>query len=277
MSSIISISNQKGGVGKTTTAINLAASLAAAEKRTLLVDMDPQGNASSGVGVFRDQVKQSIYHALIGEADVVSTVLPTAMPNLFLIPSNEDLIGFEMEFLQAPGREAVLKEVLGKIKDQYDYIILDCPPSLSLLTLNSLTACDQVLIPLQCEYYALEGLSALMRTVELVKQAYNPNMVIEGIVLTMFDGRNRLAKQVMDDVAEHFPEKLYRAIIPRNVRLSESPSHGKPVLLYDATCSGAKSYFEMAEEFMNRQRVGGAEKIVSPLSDKIKTIPETMA
>ncbi len=253
MSSIISISNQKGGVGKTTTAINLAASLAAAEKKTLLVDMDPQGNASSGVGVFRDQVKQSIYHALIGEADVQATILPTAMPNLFLIPSNEDLIGFEMEFLQAPNREAVLKGVLAKIREQFEYIILDCPPSLSLLTLNSLTACDKVLIPLQCEYYALEGLSALMRTVELVKRAYNPSMVIEGIVLTMFDGRNRLAKQVMDDVAEHFPEKLYRAIIPRNVRLSESPSHGKPVLLYDATCSGAKSYFEMAEEFITRQ------------------------
>ncbi len=252
MSRIIAISNQKGGVGKTTTSVNLAASLGALEKKVLLVDLDPQGNASSGVGIHLQPEQKQIYHVLLSEETLQNVLVQTEVPFVTLAPSGPDLIGFEIEGIEIENREQCLKKGLETVADQYDYIIIDCPPSLGLLTINSLTAAHHVLVPLQAEYYALEGLSRLLNTIELVQQSINPSLTLEGIILTMFDQRNSLAHQVANEVKEHFPSKLWYTKIPRNVRLSEAPSFGKPVLLYDVRSTGAVSYLALAQEFLER-------------------------
>lgn len=245
---IIAITNQKGGVGKTTTAINLCASLAVAEKPTLLVDADPQGNATSGLGVDKDTLESTVYEAIFEPGAVEDAVLETTMPFLHLLPSNRQLTGAEVELVSEVGRELKLKQALEPLREKYRYIIVDCPPSLGLLTINVLTAADSMLIPVQCEYYALEGLGQLLGTVKLVQSALNPNLEIEGVLLTMFDKRLNLASQVADETVEYFGEKVYKTIIPRNVRLSESPSFGKPILLYDIQSKGAESYLQLARE-----------------------------
>jgi chromosome partitioning protein len=253
MSLVLAIVNQKGGVGKTTTAVNLAASLAAQERRVLVVDLDPQGNATSGLGIPRDQAdRPTIYHALLGESDARSATLPTEVPNLFVVPASSDLVGAELELVTAEGREQRLRDAIAPVRDGYDYVLIDCPPSLGLLTINALTAADRVLVPLQCEYYALEGLGSLLRTIELVRQNLNRELQLEGVVLTMFDARNNLARQVMKDVQGHLPGQVYETVIPRNVRLSEAPSHGRPALLYDIESKGAQSYLQLASEVQKR-------------------------
>jgi chromosome partitioning protein len=253
MSLVLAIVNQKGGVGKTTTAVNLASSLAAAEKRVLIVDLDPQGNASSGVGVPRDQGdRATIYHALLGEQDVRAAIRPTEVPNLFILPSDPDLVGAELELVQAEGREGRLRAAVEPLRRDHDYILIDCPPSLGLLTINALVAADRVLVPLQCEYYALEGLGSLLKTIELVRGGLNRELQLDGVVLTMFDNRNNLARQVAKDVQGNLPGQVYETVIPRNVRLSEAPSHGRPVILYDIESKGAQSYLALATEMLER-------------------------
>jgi len=253
---IITIANQKGGVGKTTTAINLSACLAAAEKRTLLIDLDPQGNATSGVGISREEVARNIYHVLFDEKGLKEIVCGTAIPFLEVAPANIDLIGAEVELVGVLARESQLKKHLEPIRSQYDYVLIDCPPSLGLLTINALTAADSVLIPLQCEYYPLEGLSHLLHTIQLVKRALNPELRIEGIVLTMYDARVNLSAQVAKEVRDHFPGQVLETIIPRNIRLSEAPSFGKPIILYDIRCPGAESYLDLAKEVMDHAKKG---------------------
>ncbi len=248
MGRIIAIANQKGGVGKTTTAVNLCASLAAVEKRTLLVDMDPQANAVSGLGLDKTALEHTVYDVLFDESLAARAVVDTVMPNLRVLPSNQQLTGAEVELVSEVGREFRLKRALAPIRDQYDYIVVDCPPSLGLLTLNTLTAADSLLIPVQCEYYALEGLSQLLGTVRLVQSTLNPGLEIEGVLLTMYDRRLNLASQVAEETMGFFGDKVYNTIIPRNVKLSESPSFGKPILLYDVQCQGAKSYLQLARE-----------------------------
>lgn len=253
MSKITAVANQKGGVGKTTTAINIAASLATAEKRILLIDTDPQGNSTSGLGLDKDNLNGSLYDLYIGTKTVEEIVMDTTLPFLRIIPSNIELIGSELELAVKEGRETILKHALDPVRDNYDYIFIDCPPSLSLLTLNALVAADSLLVPMQCEYYALEGISMLLRTFNLIKDSFNPSLEIEGILLTMFDGRNILANQVADELKRHFGEKVYKTLIPRNVTLAEAPSHGKPVILYDIRSKGAQSYLELAKEIMKNE------------------------
>jgi chromosome partitioning protein len=251
MTRILAIANQKGGVGKTTTAVNLGASLGVAERRTLLVDLDPQGNATSGLGVARDRVGPTVYQALVGEMPLRDVIRPTESPHLDIAPATIDLIGAEVEMAGLEDRQGRLAAALAPVARAYAYVLIDCPPSLGHLTLNALTAADGVIIPLQCEYYAMEGLSSLLSTIELVRASYNDRLAVEGIVLTMFDPRNRLALQVADEVRRHFPDRVFRTVIPRNVRLAESPSYGKPALLYDITSKGATSYLELAKEVLS--------------------------
>lgn len=255
MGKIITIANQKGGVGKTTTSVNLAASLAAAENKVLLVDIDPQANASNGVGINTKKLEKTIYETMVNRIPAESAVLQTEMPYLFLMPSHINLVGAEIEMVSLPQRETVLKRALASIKKDYKYIIIDCPPSLGLLTLNALTAADSVLIPVQCEYYALEGLGQLLNTISIVRYHLNPELDIEGVLLTMFDSRLRLSNQVVEEVRNHFENKVFKTLITRNVRLSEAPSHGKPVILYDALCTGAQNYLELAREIESRNQV----------------------
>jgi chromosome partitioning protein len=253
---VIAVVNQKGGVGKTTTAVNLAASIAAAERRTLLLDLDPQGNASSGVGVSPRTVERSVYDALIGRATLRDTMLPTELAALWVVPSKQDLVAAEVELIDDPNRAHKLRDLLDEFlqAESFEYVFIDCPPSLGILTINALSAADSVLVPLQCEYYALEGLTSLMATIDRVRRGTNPNLDIEGVVLTMFDPRNNLAHQVADEVRGHF--RVFDAIIPRNVRLSEAPSYGKPALLYDAQSKGAQGYLSLARELLEGRRDG---------------------
>ncbi len=252
---IIAIANQKGGVGKTTTAVNLATALAAAEKKVLLFDLDPQGNASTGVGIARQARLVTSYEVLVGSKPVKAATVATSVPHLSLVAASVDLSGAEIELVGAERREYRLREALTAQVLPFDYVLIDCPPSLGLLTLNALVAAHAVLVPLQCEFYALEGLSHLVRTIERVKRHLNPALEIQGVVLTMFDKRNNLSDLVAADVRDHFGDKVYETVIPRNVRISEAPSHGKPVLLYDFRCPGAQAYVHLAGEVLRRERL----------------------
>jgi chromosome partitioning protein len=248
---VIAIANQKGGVGKTTTSVNLSACLADLGKKVLLVDLDPQGNSTSGFGFEKTKIKKSVYDVLVNDAPVESVILQTEIENLMLMPATIQLAGAEIELVSIMSRETKLKRVLDKIKYNYEYVIIDCPPSLGLLTINSLTAANSVLVPIQCEFYALEGLSQLMNTISLVQKNLNPALSLEGVVLTMFDARTNLSIQVVDEVKNHFRHKVYQTIIPRNVRLSEAPSHGKPITHYDPKSKGAEVYLDLAREVID--------------------------
>jgi len=251
---ILAIANQKGGVGKTTTAVNLATALAAVGRRVLLIDFDPQGNASTGLGIRSNERLITSYDLVLGEADLAAAVKPTAIPRLSVVPSTIDLTGAELELVSMVRRESRLREALNAADLPYDHILIDCPPSLGLLTLNALTAANSVLIPLQCEFYALEGLSHLLKTIELVRGRMNPCLAIEGVVLTMYDRRNSLTSHIEQDVREFLGTQVYKTVIPRNVRMSEAPSHGKPALIYDLHCPGSKAYLKLASELLKREK-----------------------
>ena len=256
MNKIICIANQKGGVGKTTTAINLSASIATAEKKTLLIDCDSQGNASSGLGVNQDLIREkNFYHALIGNLPLRDVILPTAVPNLDIVPCNRDLVGVEVEFVAIQNREKQLRTLLQQLDVVYDFIIIDCPPSLGFLTVNAMVASDYLIVPLQCEYFAMEGLGHLINTIRLIKAKLNPSLTLGGILLTMYDTRNLLSRRVSEDVRKYFGDKVFNVVIPRNVRLSESPSHGLPIILYDIKSRGAIAYMELAQEILSNGRL----------------------
>jgi chromosome partitioning protein len=271
VSRIIAIANQKGGVGKTTTAINLGACLAVAEKKTLVIDMDPQGNATSGLGIDKDEVERSIYDVLIDGMTAADAVVPEVhFPYLDVLPATRDLVGAEVELVNRKGRENILRGALKDLREQYEYVLIDCPPSLGLLTLNTLAAADSVLIPIQCEFYALEGLSQLLNTVTIVQKNLNPRLQIEGVLLTMFDGRLNLSRQVAEEAKEYFGPKVYRNTIPRNVRIAEAPSFGKPIVLYDVMSVGAKSYLALAKEVIARK--GHKASAAQPAADAVPPI-----
>ena len=258
MGKAIAIFNQKGGVGKTTTNINLGACLALKGKKVLMIDIDPQGNTTSGIGIRKRVLKETIYDVLVDDSiDINKVILPTRTENLFILPASVDLAGAEVELASLEGREGRLKKAVDSVRDKFDYILIDCPPSLGILTLNSLTAVDSVLIPIQCEFYALEGVSQLISTIELVKKNLNPNLYIEGVVLSMFDGRTNLSQQVVAEVKNFFGEAMYNTIIPRNVRLAEAPSFGLPIITYDPSAIGARAYQEFTTEFMKREKKHG--------------------
>jgi len=265
MGKVIALANQKGGVGKTTTAINLAASLAVLEYKVLIIDADPQANATSGVGFDVKNVKTSIYECIVDELDPRKIILNTEIPGLDLIPSHIDLVGAEIEMLNLPNREKVLRHVIEKIKDDYDFILIDCSPSLGLITVNSLTAADSVIIPVQCEYFALEGLGKLLNTIKIIQTKLHPELEIEGFLLTMFDSRLNLSNQVMEEVKKHFQEMVFESVIQRNIKLSEAPSYGQPAILYDATSKGAASYMNLARELLQNNgltKIKNSEKII---------------
>ena len=254
MGKVISIANQKGGVGKTTSSINLAASLAAIEHPTLIIDIDPQSNTTSGLGIDTSTVTNSIYEVMIGSAEISDTIRQTELDFLDLVPAHINLVGAEIEMIDREQRERILTKAISELRDKYDFIIIDCPPSLGLLTINALTASDSIVIPVQCEYFALEGLGQLLNTIKIVRQHLNPSLDIEGVVLTMYDTRTRLSNQVADEVKRYFDDRVFKTVIARNVRLAEAPSFGKPALLYDSTSVGAKNYLALAGEIINRNR-----------------------
>lgn len=253
MGRVIAVSNQKGGVGKTTTAINLSACLAEKNKKVLTIDMDPQGNTSSGLGIDKNELENTIYEIFLGEASIDECIMDSVMENLQIVPANINLSGAEIELIGTEDKEFIIKNQLDKIKDDYDFIIIDCPPSLSLLTVNAMTAADSVLVPIQCEYYALEGLSQLIHTIELIKERLNEHLVLEGVVFTMYDARTNLSLQVVENVKENLEQNIYKTIIPRNVRLAEAPSYGMPIVMYDSKSSGAEAYRFLAEEVIEKE------------------------
>lgn len=253
MGRIIAIANQKGGVGKTTTAINLSACLAEAGQKVLVLDIDPQGNTTSGLGINKDEIENTIYQVILQETEIEDAICKQAFENLDIIPSNVNLAGAEIDLIDVEDREYILKNAISKVRDNYDYVILDCPPSLSMLTVNAMTAADTVLVPIQCEYYALEGLTQLIHTINLVKKKLNPELELEGVVFTMYDSRTNLSLQVVENVKDNLKQNIYKTIIPRNIRLAEAPSHGLPINIYDTKSSGAESYRLLAEEVMSRE------------------------
>ncbi|HXM39537.1 MAG TPA: AAA family ATPase [Gemmatimonadales bacterium] len=274
MSRVIAIANQKGGVGKTTTAVNLAASLATAERKTLLIDADPQGNSTSGVGIERDRIRHSLYEPLIDGSALAQSRFPHVhFPYLDVVPATQDLVGAEVELVNQPSRETMMRRALRDLRDEYSYVIIDCPPSLGLLTLNMLTAADSLIIPIQCEYYALEGLSQLLNTVKLVQRNFNPALAIEGVLLTMYDARLNLCKQVAAEAKEYFGARMFNVTIPRNVRLAEAPSFGKPIVLYDVQSVGAKSYLAVAQEVIRRVEQAAPPAPTLPAVEPLPEVP----